>query len=109
MRDSGGFALTTAAERNTPLPHPPLRGGCGKREGVAPAVGEREAAAEWVRANLPECSAFAAIVREQFSQARLCFASENGHTVGKTFVAAFVVSGDALVQGLMVERKGRAG
>jgi hypothetical protein len=53
-------------------------------------VGERE--------NLPECSAFAAIVREQFSQARLCFASENGHTVGKPFVPAFVVSGDALVQ-----------
>ena len=92
MRDSGGFALTTAAERNTPLPHPPLRGGCGKREGVAPAVGEREAAAEWVRENLPEC-----------------FASENGHSIGKPFVAAFVVSGDALTQGPMVARKGRAG
>ena len=71
--------------------------------------GEREAAAEWVRANLPECSAFAAIVREQFSQARLCFASENGHTVGKPFVPAFVVSGDALVQEPMVARKGRSG
>lgn len=109
MRDSGGFALTTAAERNTPLPHPPVRGGCGKSEGVAPEVGEREAAAEWVRANLPECSAFAAIVREQFSQARLCFASENGHSIGKTFVAAFVVSGDALLQEPMVARKGRSG
>lgn len=109
MRDSGGFALTTAAERNTPLPHPPVRGGCGKSEGVAPEVGEREAAAEWVRENLPECAAFAAIVREQFIQARLCFASENGHTIGKSFVPAFVVSGDALVQEPMVARKGRAG
>lgn len=109
MRDSGGFAFTTAAERNTPLATPPFKGGCGKREGVAPAVGEREAAAEWVRANLPECSAFAAIVRELFIQARLCFASENGHTVGKPFVPAFVVGGDALVQEPMVARKGRAG
>ena len=62
-----------------------------------------------MRENLPECAAFAAIVREQFIQARLCFASENGHTIGKSFVPAFVVSGDALVQEPMVARKGRAG
>ena len=64
----------------------------------APVAPSRANAAEWVRQHLPICSAFAAAVRDEFGEARLTYASEAGHTIGKPVqTCAFSVSGDDLM------------
>ena len=98
MRVTSDFALSSGAERLPPLGHPPLGGGVPEGRGQAPTSASRQEAAEWVRQNLPICSTFAAAVRDEFSQARMTYASENGHTIGKPLEApAFCVSGDDLM------------
>ena len=69
MRVTGSLAGRQGTERRTLLT-PPFRGG----------VSERVA---WVRDNLPTCADFAAQCRQAFGEARLLYASENGHSIGK--------------------------
>jgi len=98
MRVTASLTGRQGTERRTLLPHPPLWGGVAERVCPAPVAPARAVAAEWVRQHLPICSAFAAAVRDEFSQARMTYASENGHTIGKPVqTCAFSVSGDDLV------------
>lgn len=95
---SGVFTKAERAERNHP-PHPPL-GGVGVGV-VAPVKPAKSDAAEWVRANLPICSAFSAEVKAAFGDCRLTFASEQGHVIGKPAAdPAFTVTGEALIASL---------
>jgi hypothetical protein len=97
MRDTTVFALSSGAERRNPLPHPPLGGGVAEGRVTAPTSDSRQEAAEWVRLNLPICSEFATALKAVFTEARMTYASENGHTIGKVQTCAFSVSGDDLV------------
>jgi hypothetical protein len=98
MRFTASLAGRQGTERRTLLPHPPLGGGVAERVCPAPVAPARADAAEWVRQHLPICSAFAAAVRDEFGEARLTYASENGHTIGKPMqTCAFSVTGDDLV------------
>ena len=64
----------------------------------APVAPARADAAKWVRQHLPICADFAAQCREAFGEARLLYASENGHTIGNPVqTCAFSVSGDDLM------------
>ena len=76
---------------------PPLGGG-GVSRGCGLADAAREEKAEWIRQNLPECSAVASAFRAEFgSGVRMSWARENGYAIGKQMPApAFAVSGDAL-------------
>ena len=95
MRVTGNLQGRQGTERRTLLPHPPLGGGVAESVCPAPVAPARADAAEWVRQHLPICSAFAAAVRDEFSQARMTYASENGHTIGKPVqTCAFSVSGN---------------
>ena len=99
MQVSGCFGNSVRVERQAPPPHPsPLKGeGVGGGVGLA-AADRRSEAAEWVRQNLPECSAFAAACRKEFGEVRLLWASENGHEVGKPpSLPGYSVCGDSLV------------
>ena len=97
MRVTGSLADRQGTERRTLLPHPPLGGGVAERVCPAPVALARAQAAEWVRQHLPICSAFAAAVRDEFGEARLTYASEGGHSIGKpSDPPAFKVSGDDL-------------
>lgn len=107
VRDSSGLTKVERLERQAPPPHPsPLKGeGVGGGVGLAADAQQRREAAEWVRLNLPDCSAFAAEVKAAFGEARMTFASENGHVVGKpTPPAAFSVTGDALTVGMAMKK-----
>ena len=100
MQVSGCFGNSVRVERQAPPPHPsPLKGeGVGGGVGLAAAKPSREEMAEWVRLNLPICSAFAAAFRSEFGDVRMSSASEAGHTIGKPVEAAlFSVSGEALM------------
>lgn len=68
---------------NSP-PHNPPKGGCvgGENNSPLPDTG-REAKAEWVRSNLPACAAFAAEIKSVFPSARMVYANEGGHVIGK--------------------------
>lgn len=93
------FTGVERLERQAPPPHPsPLKGeGVGGGVGLA-AADRRAEAAEWVRQNLPTCSAVAAAFRQQFGNIRLVYASENGNQIGKpTPDPGYSVSGDSLV------------
>ncbi len=93
------FTEMERVERQAPPPHPsPLKGeGVGGGVGLA-AADRRASQAEWVRENLPICSAFAAAMRAEFGDVRMVFASENGHVLGKpTPDPAFSATGDALL------------
>lgn len=71
-------------------------------------VSEREERAAWVRQNLPTCAAFAAQVAAGFKDARMTYASENGHVIGKPAdVPEIAVSGDALMESLRTKAKGK--
>lgn len=98
MRVSIDYSKVERLERQAPPPHtlPPKGEGVGG--GVGLATDSRQAAAEWVRQNLPVCSAFAAEVQAEFGQVRMTYAIENGHVIGKPLEsAAFSVAGDALL------------
>lgn len=105
MRVSSNLTAGTKVERSHPPP-PPFRGG---GVGVAvPAKPDRSEAAEWVRANLPICSAFAAELKSFFTEARLTYANEAGHSIGKPSPApALSISGDALMESLLRKAKGK--
>jgi hypothetical protein len=96
-------------ERQGPTtpPLPPKGEGVGGGVGPATAAHRRRDAAEWVRLNLPLCSAFAAEVKAEFgAEVRMTFASENGHVIGKPGGSAGLsVSGDALLAHLPFKRK----
>lgn len=95
MRVSSTLSNSERVERQAPPP-PPLKGVVGG-VGLATDNPSREEAAEWVRFNLPICSAIAAEFKSAFSEARLTHASENGHSIGRPMgEPAFSVSGDAL-------------
>lgn len=99
MRVASGFSNSERVERQAPPPHPsPLKGeGVGGGVGLA-AADPRAEAAEWVRQNLPICSAFAAEVKAEFGSARMTYASEGGHVLGKpSEPPVFSVGGDALL------------
>lgn len=75
---------------------------------VAPAKPDRSEAAEWVRASLPICSGFAAELKASFPEARLTYAEEAGHVIGKPSPApALSISGDALMESLRTKAKGK--
>lgn len=102
---SSNFTAGTMAERSHPPP-PPFRGG---GVGVAaPVKPERSEAAEWVRANLPVCSGFAAELKASFPEARLTYANEAGHVIGKPSPApGLSISGDALLESLRTKGKAK--
>ena len=97
MRVTGNLQGRQGTERRTLLGHPPLGGGVPERVCPAPVAPARADAAAWVRDSLPTCADFAAQCRAAFGEARLLYASENGHTIGKVQTSAFSVSGDDLV------------
>ena len=104
------MSRSVAAERRTPLGHPPLGGGVPEGRGLAPTpeASARADAAEWVRQNLPTCSAFAAAFKAVFAGLRLTFASEAGHTIGaQAEPPSFSVSGDDLVESLRRKEKAK--
>ena len=96
---AGYSRFSRQARNGTPdtLDIPPFRGGVSERVCPAPIAQARAEAAEWVRQHLPICSAFAAAVRDKFSQARMTYASENGHIIGRVQTCAFSVRGDDLI------------
>lgn len=97
MRVTGNLQGRQGTERRTLLGHPPLGGGVPERMCPAPVAPARADAAAWVRDNLPICADFAAQCREAFGEARLLYASENGHNIGKpSEPAAYSVTGDDL-------------
>jgi len=64
----------------------------------APVAPSRANAAEWVRQHLPICASFAAALKAEFPDARMTYASEAGHTIGKPMqTCAFSITGDDLV------------
>lgn len=97
MRDAGHLAASEVGNA-FPLSLPPFRGGEKRGEAPGQDSSDRENAAEWVRENLPQCAEFAAAVRESFGSARMCYAEEAGHVIGKPFLPAFVVPADTLIQ-----------
>ena len=44
---------------------------------------DRQAAAAWLRANLPTVAAIAASFRDEFGDVRLVWAKEAGHEIGR--------------------------
>lgn len=97
MRVTGNVQGRQGAERRTLLGHPPLGGGVPERGCPAPVAPDRADAAAWVRDSLPTCADFAAQCRAAFGEARLLYASENGHTIGKpSDQPGYSVTGDDL-------------
>lgn len=84
MRVSSGFTGSERLERQAPPPHPsPLKGeGVGGGVGLAAADSARSDKAEWVRQNLPQCSAIATAFKAVFAGVRMTYAEENGKAVG---------------------------
>lgn len=75
---------------------------------AAPVKPERSEAAEWIRANLPICSAFAADLKACFPEARMTYANEAGHVIGKPSPEpGLSISGDALMESLRVKEKAK--
>lgn len=85
MRLSDNSSKLERRERQAPPPHPsPLKGeGVGGGVGLAAGAADREAKAEWVRQNLPICSAIASDFRAVFPGCRMTYAEEAGHVVGR--------------------------
>jgi hypothetical protein len=83
MRVTGNLQGRQGTERRTLLGKPPLGGFFPEMVCPAPVAPARADAAAWVRDNLPTCADFAAQCRAAFGEARLLYASENGHTIGK--------------------------
>ena len=97
MRVTGNLQGRQGTERRTLFGHPPLGGGVQEKVCPAPVAPARAEAAEWVRQHLPICADFAAQCREAFGEARLLYASENGHTIGKpSDPPGYSVTGDDL-------------
>ena len=97
MQVTGGLTGRQGTERRTLLPHPPLGGGVSERVCPAPVAPARADAAAWVRDNLPTCADFASQCRAEFGEARMLYASENGHTIGKpSDQPGYSVTGDDL-------------
>lgn len=71
QRSLGGFGGKPPLGGGFPPNPPPLEDG------------QRSAAAGWLMDNLPTVSAFANMLRAEFGEVRLVFASENGHVLGK--------------------------
>ena len=97
MLVTGSLTGRQGTERRTLSGHPPLGGGVQERVCPAPVAPARADAAAWVRDNLPICADFAARCLEAFGEARLLYASENGHTIGKpSDQPGYSVTGDDL-------------
>ena len=77
---------------------PPFGGG-GVSRGCCLAEAAREEKAQWVRDNLPKCSAVASAFREVFGRpVRMTYAEEAGHVIGKRAPEpSLAVSGDSLI------------
>lgn len=84
MRVSVGFTNSERRERQAPPPHPsPLKGeGVGGGVGLAAGDSDRAAKAEWMRQNLPTCTAIASDFRSIFPGCRMTYAEEAGNVVG---------------------------
>lgn len=87
--DSGGFFSSAKQGRqggDWGETHPPLKGGVvfPQKPPPQPMPSDRaEKLAEWVRENLPTCSAVAAEYRAEFGDVRMVYAREAGHEIGR--------------------------